>query len=90
MVLFLAGSVTTSGIEVCAGIAQAATVLALVRRSEDRRLWLAYALSGIALAVTRQFGPIWVVADLCVAAGLLGRSGTRLPCATAAGRPLGR
>ena len=77
MVLFLAGSVTTSGIEVCAGIAHAATVLALVRRPHDRRLWLAYALSGVALAVTRQFGPVWVVADAFVAAGLLGRRGVR-------------
>ncbi len=77
MVLFLAGSVTTSGIEVCAGIAQAATVLALLRRSNDRGLWLAYALSGVALALTRQFGPIFVLADLGVAAGLLGWSGAR-------------
>ncbi|MDQ2726729.1 MAG: DUF2142 domain-containing protein [Actinomycetota bacterium] len=77
MVLFLAGSVTTGGIEICAGIAHAATVLALVRRSHDRRIWLAYAVSGVALALTRQFGPIWVLADLCVAAGLLGRPGLR-------------
>lgn len=77
LVLFLGGSVTTSGIEVCAGIALAATVLALTRRSRDRAVWLAFAVSGVALAVTRQFGPVWVLADLGVAAGLLGRSGVR-------------
>jgi hypothetical protein len=76
MVLFLAGSVTTSGVEVCAGIAQAATLLALVRRPGDRRAWLGYGVSGVALAVTRQFGPVWVVADLCLAGGLLGWRGT--------------
>ena len=76
MVLFLAGSLNPSGLEITAAIAFIACVLRLAR--DDRSLppvWAAFAASGIILALSRGTAPLWVFLDLALLVALTGVRG---------------
>ena len=61
MVVFLVGSMNTSGLEISAAIAFAASLARLGRASEpSRAVWALAGASGVALALSRSTGPIWL------------------------------
>ena len=68
MVLFLSASLSSSGVEVAAGICFFACLLRLTRTGAPGWVWVAAAASGAALALVRDLGPAWVVLEL----GLVG------------------
>lgn len=76
MVLFTAGSLSSSGVEIAAAICFFACLLNLTR-SDTRSsaspawVWTMAAVSGAILAVARDLGPVWVVLHLGLA-GIFG------------------
>jgi Predicted membrane protein (DUF2142) len=72
MVLFLGASVTSSGFEVAAGVAFAAAVIRAAREETGRRERGLLAIAGIALALSRTPGPLWIGLDLVLGAALAG------------------
>jgi hypothetical protein len=61
MVLFSASSLNGSGLEISSAIAFFATLLRLSREQGGRRWWIAAAVSGSALVLSRQASPLWLV-----------------------------
>jgi hypothetical protein len=73
MVLFLAGSLNPSGLEITAGIAFLASLLRLVRDHGGTRFtWAAVAASGVVLALSRGTAPLWIGFDGVVVLALAG------------------
>jgi hypothetical protein len=71
--VFLASSLNPSGFEIAASVAFCASLLRLTRDEEPPRLiWLAVAISGAALALSRTPGPLWVVLGGCLLLALIG------------------
>lgn len=68
MVLLIAVSLSSSGVEIASGIAFVACLLRLARTGAPRWVWYAASVSGATLALVRDLGPAWVVADLAVVA----------------------
>lgn len=73
MVVFLAASLTTSGIETAAGIAHATTIVAIGTGSRLRKVLAVYALSGFCLALTRPSGAFIVLLYMLFAVLFIGR-----------------
>lgn len=75
MVLFSASIMSSSGIEIASCLAFAAAGLRVARQParERGRLWAAFGLAGAVAALTGPIDPVFVLADLLVFAGLLGR-----------------
>jgi hypothetical protein len=93
MVVFLVSAVSTSGTEIAAGVCYLAAILRLARKEPaTSTAWLALAVGGSVLSLSRSLGPAWVVlgaAALPAAAGLgrsreVVREGGRLALAAAA------
>jgi hypothetical protein len=76
MALFLMGSLNPSGLEIAAGIAFFSALLR-VARDERPPPWVlgSAAAAGIVLALSRTTGAAWIVLDLALFVGLVGRSG---------------
>ncbi|MBA2384708.1 MAG: DUF2142 domain-containing protein [Actinobacteria bacterium] len=74
MVLFLAGSLNPSGLEITGGIAFLACVLRLSRGegSSAPAVWAGFAVSGVVLALSRGTAPLWVFLDLALFLALTG------------------
>jgi len=71
--LFFAGSIAPSATEIAAGFAFFAVLLRLGREDNpSSSIWVCFALTGLALCVSRSLGPIWAVLDICLAATLAG------------------
>lgn len=87
MALFVSSVVNPNGLEIAAGLAFAAGVLRLSRDPQPTApwIWVALAVSGAATIVAWQLGPVFVVADLLLLAGLLRRRGLRQLVAGGAG-----
>jgi hypothetical protein len=79
MVLFVCSVLNPNGLEIAAGLAFAAGVLRVSRRPEDVApwVWISVALSGVVTILAWQLGPVFVVGDLLLLAGLLGVNGIR-------------
>ncbi len=77
MVLFVCSVVNPNGLELAACIAFAACVLRIARAPSQTssRIWVAFAISGSVAILAWQLGPVFVLADLALGAGLLGRRG---------------
>jgi Predicted membrane protein (DUF2142) len=75
MVLFVSSVINPDGLESAAAIAFAAAGLRLVRDRGQTPAWIfvALACSGAVTVLAWQLGPVFVVIDLAVFAGLLGR-----------------
>jgi hypothetical protein len=93
MVVYLASTLSSNGVEIAAGACVTASVMRLSRPSPPPRwLWAAFGFSGAALGVIRELGPVWLGLNLVLLVALLGprrlgrlvRSGGR-PAAAAAG-----
>ena len=62
MVLFLCGTLSSSGPEIAAGVCVFAGILHVGRTEQSGRLvWLAIGTGGVVLALARSLGPVWVV-----------------------------
>ena len=64
LTFYVASSAATNGIEVSASICLVCVSLELSRRQPTRWLWLAWTLSGIALASAKSLGPLFFTFDL--------------------------
>ncbi|MDQ6884652.1 MAG: DUF2142 domain-containing protein [Candidatus Dormibacteraeota bacterium] len=65
LVVFLAGVVSASGFEICAGICTVAAVIRLARpQAPTRAVFIAFASAGVVLALSRPLGVIWLGLDL--------------------------
>jgi hypothetical protein len=75
MVIFSVSLLNGSGLEIAAAITFAAALLRLGRdpAMAPRRLWVAIAVSGALLALSRSGSPVWVVVILAAIAPLLPR-----------------
>jgi hypothetical protein len=74
MTLFCGASLSGSGMEIAAAVAFFGCLLRLCRRSaNDTRWWAFAAVSGSALALSRDASPIWLLFAVLLAAGLGGR-----------------
>ena len=80
MVLFVGSVINPSGLELAASLALAASALRLAREptAAPGWVWAALAVSGTVAILSWQTGPLFAIADLLVAAGLLGREGWRV------------
>lgn len=76
-VLFMSSAVTTSGIEITAGLAHTATVLALVDRPPGERPWIGWALTGSVLVLARPLGPLWLAGSIALLLATAGWTGLR-------------
>lgn len=76
-VLFISSAVTTSGIEITAGLAHTATVLALLDRPPGKRPWIGWALSGSVLVLARPLGPLWLASSFALLLAMAGWTGLR-------------
>ncbi|MBW3555618.1 MAG: DUF2142 domain-containing protein [Actinobacteria bacterium] len=76
MVVFLSSALNTSGIEISAAIAAAAAVVTL-RQATSRLAWTVLGASGVALALARPFGPLWVAVAAVALVTLTGATGVR-------------
>jgi hypothetical protein len=72
MVMFVSGSLSASGPEICGGIAFFAALLCVARSEVDRTVWLVTALAGSVLAMSRPLGVAWVGLGLLFLVCLLG------------------
>jgi hypothetical protein len=73
MVVFLAGSLNPSGIEIPAGIAFLACLLRLARDEDGTSwVWIGLGASGAVLALSRGTAPLWVFLDLALFLALTG------------------
>ncbi|UQX88449.1 DUF2142 domain-containing protein [Jatrophihabitans telluris] len=71
MVLFTSASLNPSGLEIATALAWPAGLLALARFGHPPAwMWWASGAAGVALALSRTPGPVWVVLDLAVVAAL--------------------
>lgn len=78
MVLFVCSTVSSSALEIAAGLACAAALLRLARPSgAGTWTWVAAAVGGTALALSRSTGALWLVLDLLVLGGFVGIAGIR-------------
>ena len=67
MVLFCAAILNGSGLEIAGGVAFFSCLLRLSRQGRPaRRWWVAAAVSGAALALSRSASPLWLAAALCI------------------------
>ena len=74
MVLFLCGTLSSSGPEIAAGVCVFAGILRLGRPERSGRLvWLAIGAGGVVLALARTLGPLWIVLAAAFALVWLGR-----------------
>jgi Predicted membrane protein (DUF2142) len=75
MVFFTASVMNSSGIEIASCLAFSAAVLRISRDpiSAPRWVWLAFALAGATAILAGPIGLVFVIADLLLFAGLLGR-----------------
>jgi hypothetical protein len=83
-VLYLAGSVHASGLEIAAGLALWVSGAVLVSEARgsisgrvDRRLVARAGIAASVIVLSRQLGPLWAGLILLVLAGLAGRQGLR-------------
>lgn len=88
VVLFTAGSLSNSGVEVAAAVCFFACLLRVVRNDAAGWVWVAAGISGAVLAIARDLGPAWVVLDLALI-GLYGGWRRLRPSFEAAGKPPG-
>lgn len=72
MVLVLAATLSSSGVETSAGICFMACLLRLSRTGGPRWVWVTAALSGAILAAVRELGPAWVLLNLVLIVTLSG------------------
>lgn len=79
MVLFASSVMNSSGLEISACLAFAASILRITRRSErtPRWVWASFAITGAVATVTWPLGLVFVLADLALLGVLLGRRGLR-------------
>lgn len=89
MVVWLLASLSSNGVEIAAGISFFACLMRLSRPgSPPKWVWIATAISGSALALVRDLGPLWLLVDLLIVACLgMSREKLRLagkPAAVAA------
>lgn len=78
MAVFLASTVSASGAEVTAGICYFAAVLRLARpRPATTTTWVALALGGATLALSRPLGPLWVALGAAVLPAVAGTRRSR-------------
>ncbi|MDQ6650046.1 MAG: DUF2142 domain-containing protein [Actinomycetota bacterium] len=75
MTFFLAGSITTSGMEIAAGLCAFAAAFAIVGGAREREPWLWFGVGGSVLAASRVLGPVWAAYLVAVPCALLGRHG---------------
>jgi hypothetical protein len=76
MVVFLAGSLNPSGLEITAAIAFFACLLRLWRSGlAPTSVWVGLGASGAVVALSRGEAPVWIVLDLAVFFMLTGRQG---------------
>ncbi len=65
LVVFLSAVVSASGFEICAGICTFAAVIRIARpQPPTRAVFIAVAISGVVLALSRPLGVIWLGLDL--------------------------
>lgn len=74
MTLFVASGLNPSGLEIAASVALIAALLRLTRPGQAPVpwLWVAAGVSALALALSRQTGPVWLIADVLVFVGIAG------------------
>jgi hypothetical protein len=76
MAVFLAATLNPSGLEVAAGVACAAGLLALAQQTDGvrapRGAWLTFGVGGSVLAATRSLGPYFVATLLVITVLLVG------------------
>ena len=72
MAIFLASTFNPTGVEVAAGIAFAAVIVALARGESSRLVWCGFLASGVLLAVARPLGVLWIVIDVGLLIVLIG------------------
>ncbi|MBW3574391.1 MAG: DUF2142 domain-containing protein [Actinobacteria bacterium] len=78
MVVFLASAVSASGAEVAAGLCYLAAVLRLARPGPpSSSTWVALAVGGSVLSLSRSLGPMWVVLGAAVLPAASGVGRTR-------------
>jgi hypothetical protein len=79
MVLFASSVMNSSGVEITACLAFAASVLRVTRRPSRTPTWVwaAFAITGAVAMVSWPLGLVFVLADLGLFAALLGREGLR-------------
>jgi predicted membrane protein DUF2142 len=93
MAIFVASSLTGSGLEVASGIAFVASLLRIARGTPTRFVWLAAGVSGSTLALSRSGSPAWILLAAALFVALLGpraawsavRAGGRAAAASLAG-----
>ncbi len=64
LTFFVASSAATNGIEVAASICLVSVSLEIARQRPTMLLWLAWTISGVALASARALGPLFLTFDL--------------------------
>ncbi|MFN2452481.1 MAG: DUF2142 domain-containing protein [Candidatus Dormibacteria bacterium] len=73
MVLFASAELSASGLEIASGVAFAAALIRLAAdESRPRGLWALLLGAGVVLALSRTFGPVWVLFDVIWALALMG------------------
>jgi len=72
MAIFLASTFNPTGVEIAAGIAFAAVIVALARGESSRLVWCGFLASGVLLAVARPLGVLWIVIDVGLLIVLIG------------------
>lgn len=73
MVVFLGAQLSSSALEITAGICYFSALVRLCRPdAESRTAWLALIGSGIVLSQCRAFGPMWILLGLLLPVSLLG------------------
>jgi hypothetical protein len=72
MALFLASTFNPSGIEIAAGLAFSAVLVAMYARTPSNWLWAGFLVSGVLLSVARSLGFLWVLMDVVLLLALTG------------------
>lgn len=87
LVVFLSAVVSASGFEICAGLCTFAAVIRIARpQTPSRAVFLALAVAGVVLALSRPLGVIWLGLDLALLV-ILTRPRRLLTIVNTAGRP---
>jgi hypothetical protein len=89
MTVVMAIQISTSMVEIAAGVGQASAVVAIGTDARRRGVWAWYAVSGVILALTRPFGPFLVILYGLAALLILGRGALDLVRGPGRGRVLG-
>jgi len=78
MVMFMSSTLSANGIEICAGICFLAAAIRLSRGDDEKTwVWVATAVSGALMILSRSTGVLWTGLDALVVLAMVSRRGVR-------------